>query len=101
MTKLFSTNLNVQEVFFFQESFSTEPVDIWKIEDQKNEQNNISSNDDIESDNSLDQSVHEIISNSNDENQVNQEEELLSKKIDIVGIYDPSENDLSIDMWAT
>ena len=87
-------------IFFFQESFSTEPVDIWKIEDQKNEQNNISSNDDIESDNSLDQSVYEIISNSNDENQVNQEEELLSKKIDIVGIYDPSENDLSIDMWA-
>ena len=87
-------------IFFFQESFSTEPVDIWKIEDQKNEQNNISSNDDIESDNSLDQSVYEIISNSNDENQVNQEEELLSKKIDIVGIYDPSENDLSIDMWT-
>ncbi len=86
-------------IFFFQVSFSNEPVDIWKIEDQKNEQNNIFSNDDIESDNSLDQSVYEIISNSNDENQVNQEEELLSKKIDIVGIYDPSENDLSIDMW--
>jgi len=31
---------------------------------------------------------------------VDEEENLLSKNINIAGIYDPSDNDLSIDMWV-
>ena len=35
-----------------------------------------------------------------DELKIEQEETLLSKKIQIAGIYDPAENGLSIDMWT-
>ena len=39
------------------------------------------------------------IQNEKKEITVDEEENLLSKNINIVGIYDPSDNDLSIDMW--
>ena len=83
--------------FFLQNSYSTEPIDIWKIENQPNEKDN---NEIIENENVLAESIFQIKSQEDNKIQVDEEKNLFSKNINIVGIYDPSENDLSMDMWA-
>ena len=83
--------------FFLQNSYSTEPIDIWKIENQPNEKDN---NEIIENENVLTESIFQIKSQEDNKIQVDEEKNLFSKNINIVGIYDPSENDLSMDMWA-
>ena len=83
--------------FFLQNSYSTEPIDIWKIENQPNEKDN---NDIIENENVLTESIFQIKSQEDNKIQVDEEKNLFSKNINIVGIYDPSENDLSMDMWT-
>ena len=83
--------------FFLQNSYSTEPIDIWKIENQPNEKDN---NEIIENENVLTESIFQIKSQEDNKIQVDEEKNLFSKNINIVGIYDPSENDLSMDMWT-
>ncbi|MBC8305286.1 MAG: hypothetical protein H8E55_57175 [Pelagibacterales bacterium] len=91
-------NLSILISFFFlQNSYSTEPIDIWKIENQPNEKNN---NEIIENENVLTESIFQIKSQEDNKIQVDEEKNLFSKNINIVGIYDPSENDLSMDMWT-
>ena len=83
---IFSTNLRSEE----------EPVDIWDLETkiEKNDSseilvnNNDSNEDGIEIDNNLNSSIETIDSN------------FLSEKEYIVGLYDPEENGLNIDMWS-
>ena len=84
--------------FFLQNSYSEEPVDIWKIEKKTNEESIINS-EIIEDQNISSSSVFKTDSNKNFEIKVDEEKNLLSKDIDIVGIYDPVENNLSMDMW--
>jgi hypothetical protein len=91
-------NLSILISFFFlQNSYSTEPVDIWNLEIDTNK-DKISENEIIENENLLPSTIFNI-QNEKKEITVNEEENLLSKNINIVGIYDPSDNDLSIDMW--
>ena len=84
--------------FFLQNSYSEEPVDIWKIEKKTNEESIINS-EIIEDQNTSSSSIFKIDSNKNFEIKVYEEKNLLSKDINIVGIYDGVENDLSMDMW--
>ncbi len=92
-------NLSILISFFFflQNSYSNEPVDIWNLEIDSNK-DKISENEIIENENLLPSTIFNI-QNEKKEITVNEEENLLSKNINIVGIYDPSDNDLSIDMW--
>ena len=91
-------NLSILISFFFlQNSYSTEPVDIWNLEIDPNK-NKISENEIIENENLLPSTIFNI-QNEKKEIAVDEEENLLSKNINIVGIYDPSDNNLSIDMW--
>ena len=83
--------------FFLQNSYSTEPIDIWKIENQPNEKDN---NEIIETENVLTESIFQIKSQEDNKIQVDEEKNLFSKNINIVGIYDPSDNDLTMDMWT-
>jgi len=90
-------NLSILISFFFlQNSYSIEPVDIWNLEKQSNQDN--SKNEIIENENLLPSTIFSIV-NEKKEITVNEEENLLLKNINIAGIYDPSDNDLSIDMW--
>ena len=85
---------------FSQNSFSEEPVDIWNIEKQQNNENIIDANE--EQNNNL--ILNKIIKDNSEENndiQINEENNLIAKNINIVGIYDPSENDLSMGMWLS
>ena len=95
-------NLSIILSFFFLFSlkvYSTEPVDIWNIEtkeivtensaEEKNEEKVISTN-----------SIYEMQSEKNNEFEIQEDETLFSKKIEIAGLYDPAENGLTIDMWS-
>ena len=83
---IFSTNLRSED----------EPVDIWDLESKVEEnvsseilENTDSSKASIEIDNNnFNSSIDTIDSN------------LLSEKVNIVGLYDPEENGLNIDMWS-
>ena len=94
-------NLSILISFFFlQNSYSIEPVDIWKIENQSIKEDNIVNNEIIENENVSTNSIFHIQSQRDRKIQVDEEKNLFSKNIDIVGIYDPSDNDLSMDMWT-
>ena len=88
--------------FFFLFSlkvYSIEPADIWNIDlekskiesssEEKNEEKIISTN-----------TIYEMQSQKQNELEVQQDETLLSKTIRVAGLYDPEENDLTIDMWS-
>ena len=93
-------NLSILISFFFlQNSYSTEPIDIWNIENQTIEKDTIINSDAAENEISSIGSIYQNQNGKKNNNQVNEEKNLLSKNIVIVGIYDPSDNDLSIDMW--
>ena len=91
-------NLSILISFFFLQNFySTEPIDIWKIESQTNEENN---NEIVENENVLTESIFQIDLPKDNKIQVDEEKNLFSKNINIVGIYDPSDYDLSMYMWS-
>jgi len=77
---------------------SNEPLDIWNLENKDNievkslEENKQKSNTSVNS-------IYEIKPEQNSEFSVDQDTTLLSNQIEIVGLYDPAENDLTIDMW--
>jgi|LWDU01.1.fsa_nt_gi rRNA-processing protein FCF1 len=95
-------NLSIILSFLFLFSlkvYSNEPVDIWNIEPEKiiiknstkgkTEKKTISTN-----------SIYEMQSEKKKKFEIQEDETLLSKKIEIAGLYDPAENGLTIDMWS-
>ncbi len=89
-------------LFFLFLGFNTsaqEPIDIWNIQEKKiikepsiikNKKNkNISQN-----------SIYEMQSQNNGELSVEETQTLISKEIKIIGLYDPEENGLDINMWS-
>ena len=84
--------------FFFYSSLSqsNEPVDIWELKDKKdkNKKNEVKENiiDETNSD--------EIITQIQNDITILKDETLSSKKNSLVGLYDPDENGLSINMWS-
>ena len=88
-------------IFFLllQNSYSEEPVDIWNIEKQSNQEADPNLSIEESEDISLN-SIIKVNSKKNNEIQINQEDSLFSDELKIVGIYDPAENNLSMDMWV-
>ena len=82
--------------FFVKTAISNEPVDIWNIEKKENiikeklieNEKNIN-NETIQGIKIGDQNKNIIVNNS-----------LGANNIKLVGLYDPAENGLSIDMWS-
>ncbi len=82
---IFSTSLQSEE----------EPVDIWKLEKEVEENNS----DEILKNDEFNEDDNEI-NNSNLNSSIDIiDSNLLSEKENIVGLYDPEENGLNIDMW--
>ena len=77
-------------------SNSNEPVDIWNLE-------NIKKNDNLKIDTKTETSYSEnnSVSNFNNSNLINieQDEKIDSIQLKLVGLYDPAENDLNLNMW--
>jgi len=70
-------------------------VDIWNIEPKKIITENSTEEKIISTD-----SIYEMQSEKKKEFEIQEDETLLSKKIEIAGLYDPEENGLTIDMWS-
>ena len=77
---------------------SEEPVDIWNIEEKKST-TNIEIIDSIEKD-VTQNSIYKMQSQKDNEFNIEEDQTLTSNKIKIVGLYDPSENGLDINMWS-
>ena len=98
-------NKNYLTFFYFflillnSNSFSNEPVDIWKIESTQENDGNFGEIETKKKNNQTN-SIYETISNSNNSQVVFEDKDLDSNEIEIVGLYDPEENDLTIDMWS-
>jgi len=85
-------------LLFFQNSYSTEPVDIWNLDKQLDE-DNINNNEIVETEDILQNPIFGIQFDKKNDLIINEEKYLLSKNINITGIYDPADNNLSMDMW--
>tara|TARA_B100000965_G_scaffold122279_1_gene101154 strand:+ start:161 stop:1927 length:1767 start_codon:yes stop_codon:yes gene_type:complete len=96
-------NLLIIIFFFFiliHKANTNEPVDIWNVDSKKNTEESII-NDDV-SGNDLEEGIYEKQIKNQNQNilAIEQDETLISKNIKIAGLYDPSENDLNINMWS-
>ena len=89
-------------IFYFFFGFtaqSQEPIDIWNIEGKKTTKS-IDVIDNEEEKEVEQNSIYEMQSKKDIEQNIEQDKTLISKKIKIVGLYDPAENGLDIDMWS-
>ena len=80
-------------------SFSEEPIDIWNIEEKKQ----LEKNEDVENlegKNFSQNTIYEMQSQEANQFDIEEDQTLISKEIEIVGIYDPAENGLDINMWS-
>ncbi len=87
---------------FFNNALANEPADIWnidksEIETNETDQINTSSSDEVS------EEIISVYDLNNKKNQENQNSVLLENnlenKISLYGLYDPDENNLSIEMW--
>ena len=85
--------------FFGLAAQSQEPIDIWSIEKKLNTENIdvIEGNEekDIEQN-----SIYKMQSQKDNETNIEEDQTLISTKIKIIGLYDPAENGLDINMWS-
>ena len=80
-------------------SHSQEPVDIWNVE-TKTKMKDTAINVDSEEKSVSENSIYEMQSQKLNNLDIEEDQTLLSKEIKIVGLYDPSENGLDINMWS-
>ena len=86
-------------LFFGFAAQSEEPVDIWKIEEKKKiEDINLTENN--EEKNLEPNSIYKMQSKKDSELSIEEDQTLISKEVKIIGLYDPAENGLSINMWS-
>ena len=86
-------------VFSLLSAQSQEPVDIWNIEGKKSlEQKTLLKN--SEKKNVSQNAIYEMQSKKNEQVNIEEEKTLPSKEIEVVGLYDPDENGLDINMWS-
>ena len=86
-------------LFFGLASQSEEPVDIWSVEEEKVNQE-ISKAEEPGKKRITENSIYKMQSQKENKINIEEDETLTSKKIDIVGLYDPAANGLDINMWV-
>jgi len=100
--KLLSKKYLVIIVFILSFESSTqsqEPADIWKLEEKTPSESAIIAEDQKEK-NIPQNSIYEMQSQKENELNIEEDQTLISKEIKIVGLYDPAENGLNINMWS-
>ena len=86
-------------LFFGFVTNSQEPVDIWEVGEKKTKENTASIEDEAEK-NIPQNSVYKMQSQKDGELSIEETQTLISKETKLVGIYDPAENGLDINMWS-
>jgi hypothetical protein len=100
--KLLSKNYFLVILFSLFFGFTTnaqEPVDIWEVGKKKLEENTTLIEDEAEK-NISQNSIYEMQSEKERELSIEETQTLISKETKLVGIYDPAENGLDINMWS-
>ena len=85
-------------LFFGFNVYSEEPVDIWKIGEEKSEELDTATN--PEQKKIPQNTIYEMQSQKNNQVNIEEDKTLTSKEIEIIGLYDPEENGLNINMWS-
>ena len=78
---------------------SQEPIDIWNIEEKKTTEN-LEVIESIEKKSITQNSIYKMQSQKAKGLNIEEDQTLASNKIKIVGLYDPAENGLDINMWS-
>jgi len=80
------------------------PVDIWNIDKKEIEKKKITNNSEISNgENILQESIEPSVFGMQNQNQksiINLDEKFDTKEIKIIGLYDPEDYGLNVDMWA-
>ena len=80
------------------------PVDIWNIDKKEIEEKNTTNNSEISNgENILQESIEPSVFGMQNQNQksiINLDEKFDTKEIKIIGLYDPEDYGLNVDMWA-
>ena len=85
-------------LFFGFTSQSQEPIDIWSLEESKKIETSLV--EENENENTKQKSIYEMQSQNNGELSIEETGTLISKEIKLIGLYDPEENGLDINMWS-
>ena len=85
-------------LFFGFESQSQEPTDIWNVESNTKTKTIINKNSEEKS--VPQNTIYEMQSQKKDDLNIEQELTITSKEIEIIGLYDPADNGLDINMWS-
>ena len=80
-------------------SQSQEPIDIWNVEEKKTSETNIV-NENFKKKEVQQNTIYEMQSQKNNQTNIDLDQILVSKEIEIVGLYDPAENGFNINMWS-
>ncbi|MDA7780067.1 hypothetical protein N8922_01870 [Candidatus Pelagibacter sp.] len=86
-------------LFFGFATNSQEPVDIWEVGEKKPKENTTLIEDEAEK-NIPQNSIYKMQSQKEEELSIEETQTLISKETELVGIYDPAENGLDINMWS-
>ena len=86
-------------LFFGFATNSQEPVDIWEVGEKKSKENIILTEDEAEK-NIPQNSIYEMQSQKEGGLSIEETQTLISKEKKLIGIYDPAENGLDINMWS-
>ena len=86
-------------LFFGFATNSQEPVDIWEVGEKKPKENTTLIEDETEK-NIPQNSIYKMQSQKEEELSIEETQTLISKETKLVGIYDPAENGLDINMWS-
>ena len=78
---------------------SEEVVDIWNIEDKKSTKKNIKDKD-KEKKSIPKNSIFEMQTKKDNQINIAEDQTLISQDVKIIGLYDPAENGLNINMWS-
>ncbi|WP_415284775.1 hypothetical protein [Candidatus Pelagibacter sp. Uisw_130] len=100
--KLLSKNyflVTLFSLFFGFATNSQEPVDIWELGEKKLEENTTIIENEAEK-NIQQNAIYEMQSQKEGELGIEETQTLISKDTKLVGIYDPAENGLNINMWS-
>ena len=85
-------------LFFGFTTQSQEPIDIWNIEEKTKKSTDVIQN--KEEKNTTQNSIYKMQSQKDNQINIEEDQALTSNKIKIVGLYDPAENGLNINMWS-
>jgi len=86
-------------LFFGFVTNSQEPVDIWEVGEKKPKENTTLIEDEVEK-NIPQNGIYEMQSQKEEELSIEETQTLISKETKLIGIYDPAENGLDINMWS-